>query len=66
MDICTFNKGDKCSALRDKSCRGCAFRKTSNQIEDSRAKAWERIESLPPKIKAKIRFKYYNKPVKEG
>jgi hypothetical protein len=66
MDECTFNKGGKCVALRDKSCKGCAFRKTSTQLEDSRTKAWERIEALPDKARVKIRFKYYNKPVKEG
>ena len=66
MNECTFNKGGKCVALKDKNCRGCAFMKTNKQLEDSRAKAWERVESLPEKVKAKIRFKYYNKPVKEG
>ena len=66
MDVCTFNKGDRCVALRDKSCHRCAFMKTNKQLEDSRTKAWERVESLPDKVRVKIRFKYYNKPVKEG
>lgn len=66
MNICAFNKDEHCSALSTKNCNGCSFMKTAKQLEDVRDKAWERINTLPKKVRAKINQKYYKKEVKEG
>ena len=66
MNACAFNKGNHCSILSEKKCNGCAFMKTEKQLAERRDKAWERINTLPEKVRAKINQKYYKKAVKEG
>jgi hypothetical protein len=61
MNACTFNKGGKCSILGEKNCEGCSFIKTDKQLEEGRAKAKERIDSLPAEAKKSIMDKYYHR-----
>ena len=59
MDKCTFDKGEKCSALNEKRCLSCCFRKTEEELEAGREKARERIESLPLVARVHIKNKYH-------
>ena len=59
MNDCVFNHGKKCEALTEKNCEGCCFRKTRAELAKGRAKASERIESLPPEEQKHILLKYY-------
>ena len=47
MEKCAFEKGNSCTALREKKCKFCTFRKTTEELISGRLKAIERIESLP-------------------
>ena len=59
MNFCVFNKGEECDALREKKCAGCSFYKTSEELKEGRAKAFERIEKLPLAERVVIHRKYY-------
>lgn len=56
--MCAFDQGGFCSALRVKDCDGCVFCKTQQQLEEGRAAADRRIDSLPAELAEKIRQKY--------
>lgn len=57
---CAFNRGPKfCSALECKNCSGCRFKKTKEQLEESRARAFNRLSQHPNKYA--IMSAYYGK-----
>ena len=58
MEKCVFDMGDKCKALNEKKCVGCRFRKTEEELNASREKAKERLESFPYAVKMHIKHKY--------
>lgn len=59
MDNCVFENGNECNALRVKECAGCRFRKTKEELIESREKAAERIDTLPDARFYHIVRKYY-------
>lgn len=59
MENCAFDKGNKCSALREHNCEKCSFRKTQGELVKGREKARERIENLPKEQHDAIMKKYY-------
>ena len=59
MNDCAFNNGKKCSALTKKQCKGCRFKKTTEELNEGRQKAKERIRKLPLDIRLHITRKYY-------
>ena len=47
MEKCAFDLGnERCDALHSKSCDGCRFRKTKEQLVESRRKSEERLDSI--------------------
>lgn len=60
MDNCAFDRDGFCVALKEKQCDGCKFRKTEQEVYDSRMKAAHRLDSLPKRLKIHIARKYYN------
>lgn len=63
-EACAFNKNNKCSILSEEKCVGCSFFKTAWDLEEGRAKAKQRIDSLSAEAKQSIMDKYYHKAVK--
>ena len=61
MNDCVFSIRTKCDALTEKNCEGCLFRKTREELRQGRAKAAERISSLPPYQQEHIRLRYHTK-----
>ena len=61
MYNCVFDDGERCSALKEKCCEGCRFRKTEEELIEGREKAKERVETLPINFKMYILNKYYSK-----
>ena len=61
MSKCAFEWGSKCSALKEKQCEKCSFRKTAEQLEKGRKKARIRILNLPTETRTWIREKYYTR-----
>ena len=61
MNECALDRGSKCSALKEKDCGKCSFRKTTAQLEAGRKKARERINNLPAHTQKWISDKYYMK-----
>lgn len=59
MSKCTFEHGEHCSALTEKNCKGCNFRKTEEELESGRKKAQVRLLMLPSFKLSAIRHKYY-------
>ena len=59
MKVCAFENGTECNALNEKQCVGCPFRKTHEELEAGRAKARNRLQSLPKATQNQIRRKYY-------
>lgn len=55
---CAFDRGTFCTALSEKDCRGCAFRKTTEELYEGRERAYDRICSLPDELQDHIREKY--------
>ena len=55
---CAFDKDTFCSALTEKRCVGCSFRKTREELDAGREKADDRIAALPEEQQEHIRFKY--------
>ena len=55
---CAFDRTVYCIALNEKQCRGCAFRKTHEELDAGREKADDRIASLPDEQQEYIRKKY--------
>lgn len=62
MAECAFDNGKNCTALTQKRCKKCAFKKTKEALDLGRAKAWARIQSLPSEKYVKIIQKYYPNP----
>lgn len=62
---CVFNWGRKCTALTQKNCESCRFRKTREELEAGRQRAQERVNSLPEDQQAHIRRKYNQKQEEE-
>lgn len=47
MEKCAFeSNNDKCTALVEKKCDGCKFRKTEEQVKHDRQKSLERLDSI--------------------
>ena len=61
MNKCAFDVGEKCSALTEKNCTGCRFRKTEEEFTHGRKKALVRLKTLPLDIQLYIYGKYYGK-----
>lgn len=61
MENCYFDRGEKCSALTEKKCKGCRFRKTEEEFKHGRKKAMIRIRSLPSEQQLYILGKYYGR-----
>ena len=59
MEDCVFNCGKKCSALTEKKCKKCSMRKTEAELEEGRAKAMKRLETLPPEQYDHVMRKYH-------
>lgn len=55
---CAFDRGTLCTALSEKKCHKCSFRKTTEELDEGREKAEDRIASLPEDKQEYIRFKY--------
>ena len=48
MENCVFNVSfSRCGALTTKRCKDCGFCKTREQLEEGRARAKQRVSSLP-------------------
>ena len=47
MRPCVFDIGNCCGCLTVKSCGGCRFRKTKEELERGRAMAKHRLETIP-------------------
>lgn len=60
MKVCAFKKDNGCTVLNRADCNGCAFFKTEKQLEEGRAKAMERVNSLPEDFRHYIKGKYYS------
>lgn len=61
MNTCTFDCGVFCSALTDKKCEGCKFRKSEDELLEGRQKAEKRIMKLPLIKQLHIHRKYYGR-----
>lgn len=59
MEDCVFDNGKTCAALSCKKCRKCSMRKTKTELEAGRAKAMDRLETLPPEQYDTIMRKYH-------
>lgn len=44
---CAFDRGTLCTALSEKKCHKCSFRKTPEELDAGRERAEDRIASLP-------------------
>lgn len=60
MNKCAFDCDNSCSALTKKQCIGCRFRKTEQELKESRYKVADRLDSLPERQQIHIARKYYN------
>lgn len=61
MNNCTFDKGNKCTALTTRNCEGCAFRKTKEELNEGREKAKAILDRLPKEQYEAIKNKYYGR-----
>lgn len=59
MESCVFDNGKKCAALTSKKCEKCSMRKTEAELAEGRAKAMDRLETLPPEQYDTIMRKYH-------
>ena len=59
MDKCAFERGNTCVALNRKECENCAFRKTKEELQRGRQKAFAHINSLPVVERVHILETYY-------
>jgi hypothetical protein len=60
MNNCVFDGDTKCSALKEKRCEGCRFRKTNEELIEGREKAKARLKTLPEKMQERIHYKYHS------
>lgn len=63
MNNCVFDKGKGCSALTEKECFGCRFRKTEKDLKQGRLKAKIRLLNLPTEALNHIFRKYYGRGI---
>lgn len=61
---CVFKMDGRCLCLTRRSCGGCSFKKTKEQLDEGRDKALERIRTLPGEHQTAIYEKYYNRVCK--
>ena len=66
MNKCAFDRDGMCTALSEKQCVGCRFRKTEEELKEGRQKATERLISLPQSTQIRIARKYYNRGTING
>lgn len=59
MSKCAFDDGVRCTALKEKECRGCSFYKTKEELQAGRDKAEALVSKLDLRTKNHIREKYY-------
>jgi hypothetical protein len=59
MENCVFDCGKKCAALIRKNCEKCSMHKTEAELAEGRAKAMDRLETLPPAQYDTIMRKYH-------
>lgn len=56
---CAFERNEyTCAALSVKSCKGCPFFKTQEELDAGRERADERIATLPEEQQEHIKKKY--------
>ena len=60
MNNCVFDGGERCSALKEKCCEECRFRKTNEELIEGREKAKARLKTLPEKMQERIHYKYHS------
>ena len=60
MTECAFENdfNGECSAMTEKKCQGCKFRKTKEELEEGRKKARERFDALPADLRTYLKQKY--------
>ena len=58
MNNCAFDRGDTCSALNERSCENCSFRKTEQELREGREYAQKFLDRLPPDKRKAIETKY--------
>ena len=60
MSECAFENdfNGECSAMTEKKCQGCKFRKTKDELEEGRKKARERFDALPLDLRTYLKQKY--------
>ena len=66
MKDCVFDRKESCAALVERDCQDCKFCKTEAELDEGRAKAFERIASLPEDEKNRILEKYHGGRLPEG
>ena len=67
MSNCAFNRKGECIALNIKQCEGCAFFKTTEEVNRGRQKALKRVKSLTPTLSRYLCRKYLSrKEAKNG
>ena len=60
--VCAFDNGKRsCTALTQKKCNGCNFRKTPEEVRAGRERAARRLRTLPEEQQKQIRDSYHNK-----
>ena len=55
---CAFDRTTLCTALVEKKCHGCSFRKTREELDEGRERAAYRINKLPEEQRDRIDRKY--------
>ena len=60
-NACVFDNGESCSALNEKKCKGCKFRKNEEEYAAGRKKAEKRLSKLPELEQQRIRDTYHCK-----
>ena len=66
MEICAFDRGAECGALRDKTCTGCSFHKTAKELREGRKRATEHIRTLPTEHQVYIFDKYHKRGMRSN
>lgn len=58
--ICAFDNGNSCLVLNEKTCSGCTFYKTEEQLNEGRKKVDRLLKRLPPEQQRHYDEKYHN------
>lgn len=59
MNDCAFDRGTECSACNDKTCEGCNFYKTHEELVAGRQKFFARLHLIPRVDRIHILETYY-------